>query len=92
MEYQAFLCLENDDECLEFRETPHNDEWAKSVIQKELGIRSGTELQNLDRNLRNAALIKLRTKGLTIRQIERLTGINRNIVQRVSGQMKKPQK
>lgn len=92
MQYHAFLCLENDDECLEFREAPHNDEWAKSVIQKELGIRSGTELQNLDRNLRNAALIKLRTKGLTIRQIERLTGINRNIVQRVSGQMKKPQK
>ena len=83
-QYLAFLNTENEDACLEFRETPHNDEWARSVLQKELGLRSGTELQNLDKKLRDAALVKLRSKGLTIRQIERLTGINRNIIQRVS--------
>lgn len=89
-QYQAFLSSGKEDACLEFTEPRHNDQWAQSVIQQELGIRSGTELQNLDRKLRDAALIKLRAKGLTIRQIERLTGINRNIVQRVSGRGSQP--
>ena len=82
-QYREFINTGNDDVCLEFCEAPHNDQWAQSVIQKELGLRSGTEIQNFDKASRNAALSMLKTKGLTIRQIERLTGINRNIIQRV---------
>lgn len=80
--YQSFISAGAEDECLEFREAPHNDQWAQSVIRKELGIRSGTELQNYDRRARDIALATLKSKGLSTRQIERLTGINRNIVQR----------
>lgn len=83
-QYRGFIGTANEDTCLEFTEAPHNDQWAKTVLQKELGFRSGMELQNLDRVSRNAAISLLKTKGLTVRQIERLTGINRNIVQRVS--------
>ena len=83
-QYLAFLNIESEDTCLEYSEAPHDEHWARSIMQKELGIRSGTELQNLDKQLRNAALLKLRSKGLSIRQLERLTGINRNIIQRVT--------
>ena len=82
--YRAFLSAGAEDECLEFRDAPHNDQWARSVMQKELAVRSGTELQDYDRKARDPALCRLRSKGLTIRQIERLTGINRNIVQRAA--------
>ena len=82
--YESFISLGSEDECLEFNRPRHNDQWAQGVMKKELGIQSGTELQKRDKLERDAALIKLRTKGLSIRQIERLTGINRNIVQRVS--------
>ena len=82
-QYRNFIHTENDDACLEFPETSRNDQWAQSIIQKELGLRSGMEIQNYDKASRNAALSTLRINGLTIRQIERLTGINRNIIQRV---------
>ena len=39
-------------------------------------------LQALDRKARNEALKRLKTRGLTIRQIERLTGINRGVIQK----------
>ena len=83
-QYQAFIDTDNNDTCLEYEKTVRDDLWARSVLQKELGIQSGTELQQYDKKARDAALALLRSKGLSVRQIERLTGINRNIVQRAS--------
>ena len=60
-----------------------DDEWAKGIIHDHLHISSGTILQTYSIKERNEALKLLKDKGLTIRQIERLTGINRNIIQRV---------
>lgn len=80
--YEAFIDAANDDMCLEFEKPEHDDRWAQEVLRKSLGVDSGTILQNYERAQRNEALQKLKTKGLTIRQIERLTGINRNIVQK----------
>ena len=47
-----------------------------------LGVRTGAELQKMERKERNEALRKLKERGLSVRQIERLTGISRNIIQR----------
>ena len=58
------------------------DVWAKETIKKLLHTDSGTLLQKLDRADRNAAIRALKDAGLSVRQIERLTGINRNIVQK----------
>ena len=44
---------------------------------------SCAQLQQLERKCRDEALAVLKNKGLTIRQIERLTGINRGIIQKV---------
>jgi hypothetical protein len=79
--YERFIADINADECMEY-DTKHDDEWAKAVIKDCLKISTGTALQSYGAKERNAALLKLKEYGLSIRQIERLTGINRNIVQR----------
>ena len=79
-----FLAEGEDEECLEYTPSRRDDEWAIQTINKLLGMTSGTALQALSKTERNAALRKLKSAGLSLRQIERLTGINRNIVQHVT--------
>ena len=83
-QYHHFIEADNEDSCLEYEAEKHDDDWAKSILRKELRIKSGMDLQKYDKKMRNEALVNLRKKGLTIKQIERLTGINRNIIQRAT--------
>ena len=80
-EYAEFIAAryEDEPELITFK---HDDEWAKQIIRESLNVDSGTILQSYDFERRNAALRSLREKGLSVRQIERLTGINRNSIQR----------
>lgn len=80
--YKKFIASESDEQFMDYESIKHDDEWAKNVLKKCLGIASGTVLQNYSRIDRDAALSKLKERGLSTRQIERLTGINRNIIQR----------
>ena len=80
--YRKFLSVDVDDNCLEYKSNPKNDEWAKTVIRQCFGKKSGTFLQSLSKSDRNKSLRILKENGLSVRQIERLTGISRNIVQR----------
>ena len=80
-EYEAFIAAKYED-CPELEGIVRDDEWAKSVIRESLHIENGTVLQGYDWEKRNEALRLLKDKGLTIRQIERLTGINRNAIHR----------
>lgn len=59
-----------------------DDKWAQKKIKDILNIDSGTSLQDFSKNKRDIALRELKAAGLSIRQIERLTGISRNIIQR----------
>lgn len=68
-------------ECLDIPERRRiPDEDALQLIRTELHLHSGTELQNMSRETRDSALRLLKEKGLSVRQIERLTGINRGVV------------
>lgn len=73
---------ENDDCCLEmdnqFRLT---DEEAKALIKKISKCKTVSEFQLLDRDTRNACIHKLHDKGLSIRQISRLTGLSKKTVE-----------
>lgn len=80
--YAAFIAQTNDDKCLEFERSARNDEWAATVLRECLGVESGLALQAFDRKARNDALRKLKERGLTVRQIERLTGLNRGVIQK----------
>lgn len=80
--YIAYIAAKNDDECMEFESEKHDDEWALSVIRKQLGVRNGIELQSWPVEKRRGAFRLLKKQGIRIRQIERLTGINRGEIQR----------
>lgn len=81
-EYFAFLYKGKDDDCMEYESPRRDDEWAKAVIRKHLHAESGTVLQSYDRERRDAAIRELKSQGLSIRQLERLTGINRGVIQK----------
>ena len=80
--YEAYIAQENEDRCLEYDGPKRDDEWARRVMRSCLKTDSGVALVKLGREERDAALRQLKGRGLTVRQIERLTGINRGVVQK----------
>jgi len=80
----VFMSLENDDSCLDVENTDEKtaDDRSLKQIKKLLGLSSISEIQRMDKSGRRRALAKIKAEGYTIRQIERLTGINRGIIQR----------
>lgn len=80
-----FCMIQSDDQCLDFEEGNQiNDREAKNIILRVFQIKHIFELQNLEKSHRNKCLKELRDNyNFSIRQLERLTGINRGIIQRV---------
>jgi REP element-mobilizing transposase RayT len=79
-----YMNEKNDDKCSEMDEQERlTDEKAQSLISKASDELSIHELHNMGKANRDLVLRKLRDNGLTIRQIERLTGIKRGVIQRV---------
>ena len=58
------------------------DSQAIDLIRAELHLKSGTQVQSMSKAERDEALRILKARGLSVRQIERLTGINRGAIQR----------
>jgi len=58
------------------------DEQARAVILELLECKSAVDLQKLDRGARNEALKKLRAQGISIRQLSRLTGISKSVIEK----------
>lgn len=83
-QYEQFVATDNDDQCLEYETAKHDDAWAIEKIRECLGVSSGTELQKLDKASRDKALKELSGVGLSMRQIERLTGISRGVIKRAT--------
>jgi hypothetical protein len=79
--YKEYIEQDDEDTGLECSEIRHSDAWAKKEIIRCIGVTSGTALQNFSKIERDVALVKLKERGLSVRQISRLTGIGRNIVQ-----------
>ena len=80
-----YINQENNDECLEISQKQRlTDNYARKVIKKYCKISHETEIQKFDIETRNMYIKGLKEEhGLSIRQIERLTGIGRGIIQRV---------
>lgn len=78
----ALLDEADETEVMEYYRTKHDDEWALKIICSSLQIQSGTELQHFPKAERNDALAFLKGQGLTVRQLERLTGISKGVIQR----------
>ena len=80
---REFLNAENNDRCLEY---DSNGSYPDADVLKMLSSMIGSDnpqlLQSVDKALRDDILCDLKSSGISIRQISRLTGINRNIIQR----------
>ena len=79
--FLEFSASNEEIECIDVSDKKRlTDKDAQEIIKTELHFDSGTQIQELSRAERDEALSKLKEKGLTVRQIERLTGINRGVV------------
>lgn len=81
-DFEQFMAQPDISEHMEADARRKDDTWALEILRKELHIISGTELQQFSREKRDASLVLLKEKGLSIRQLERLTGINRGVIQK----------
>ena len=83
--YARFIAEELDDSIVITEGEPVrvSDKAVESVLLKTLGTVNGTVLQSFDKAKRDGAIKALREAGLSIRQIERFTGISRGIIQRI---------
>ena len=81
---RAFLDADNDDRCLEFDSTNRlSDAEALDVLRSISGCSNPQMLQDLVKTERDEEILRLKRSGLSVRQIARLTGINRNTIQRI---------
>lgn len=83
--FKALMQKDDKIEHLEADKIKHDDEWALSLIQKTLHVQNGFILQNMEKIERERALLLLRKAGISIRQLERLTGLSRRMIQQVKG-------
>ncbi len=74
----------NDDACLDLEENNFRltDEEAKNIIRKISKCKNAAEFQSLDLTKRDKYLKICRDRGISIRQLSRLTGISFNIVRK----------
>ena len=58
------------------------DDEVAEIIRKETGSNAPASFQQLDREIQNTLLVSLKQRGASIKQLQRITGIGRNIIQR----------
>lgn len=77
-----FINEPNDDICLEISEKHRiTDEEARTIVKDLCKVNNATDMQKFEIGARNKYLAELKEKyHLSVRQIERVTGINRGIV------------
>ena len=72
----------SDDPCMDMTtQIRLNDSDAKAIITKITKCKSATDFQTLDIEKRNKYINKLHKQGLSIRQISRLTGLSKKIIE-----------
>jgi len=64
------------------RKTRITEQEALNIIKQVCKINRTDESQKLDKKSRDNYLRKLKREGLSVRQLERLTGINRGSIQK----------
>lgn len=81
-DYEKFMRIDDNQRYLDYERFRYDDEWAKSVICEHIHAESGTVMQKMSKTERDKCLRDLKNKGLSVRQLERLTGISKGVIQR----------
>ncbi len=82
--FDKYMNEKSNDECLDYKERIKiSDEKIIDNIRK-LGVANISELQYLDKEKRNEMLMQIKDmEGISIRQMERVTGISKSIIHRI---------
>ena len=79
--FVEYINAKNEDKCLEIEERRRlTDGEAKLMIKNAGKISNCQELQKIERLQRDIIIKHLKDKGISIRQLERLTGLNRGVI------------
>ena len=82
--FKSFNSKENDDKCLDYEESIRIDDIeAREIIIKVAGIDNIGQICSFEKEKRDKIIKKLKNKGLSIRQIERLTGVSFSVIRRI---------
>ena len=82
---KEYILTPNKDTCMEFDITPtYSDESIKEMISNKYNLKSGTEIRQMDKEKRDKIIIELTDIGITQRQLERLTGISRKTLRKIT--------
>jgi putative transposase len=82
--FQEFNMQKNNDKCLEDEvRVVIDDIEAREIIMKAAGVENPGQVQNLERVGRDKIIKELKHNRLSIRQIERLTGVSFGVIRRL---------
>lgn len=82
--FKEFNMIENQNRCLDYdQEVRLNDAQASAFIQSVSGVKSLSEIALFEKGKRNEVLKSCKAKGLSFRQIERLTGISLGVIRAI---------
>lgn len=81
--FLEYMQLVNDDQCLDDRPKLRlSDDKVRECLVK-MGVNNISSLQQMDKENRDAILLKLKKiEGISIRQLARVTGISKSVIQR----------
>lgn len=82
--FKEYINKPNDETCMEATDRLRiTDEEARTIIKEVCSINNATDMQKFEKQERNKYLKALKERnGLSVRQIERLTGIGREIIRK----------
>lgn len=82
--FEEFNRQKNTDKCLDYQEKVRiDDAEATEIIQKVIGVEDTAQVQHFEIGKRDKIIKELKNRGLSIRQIERLTGVSFAVVRRI---------
>ncbi|KAB3526252.1 transposase [Alkaliphilus serpentinus] len=82
--FKKFNKEETKEQCLEYEEvTRIHDIEAIEIIKDLSGVMVTTQLQDFEKEKRDKIIIEAKKEGLSIRQIERLTGISFGVIRKI---------
>lgn len=82
--FKEFNLAENHDQCLDYDQGVRlNDTEATDFIKSIAGVQSPAEIALFEKEKRNEVIKACKDKGLSFRQIERLTGISFGVIRKI---------
>lgn len=78
-----FICSDNDDQCMDIEQTHLLSEKEVIMMVFQLSeLQDPLEVSHMEKEERDILLHELKKNGASVRQLSRITGVNRNIIQR----------